>query len=170
MAFLSNPVITIDGEDYTGYCTSITITSEKEALEDTVFGMTAREFQAGLENNSAEITLFMDYTALGAWTLLNALYGTKFIVIAKPFDAAVSATNPELVLTNTYMASLDQISASLGELQVHHDVYARRRVHYRHLIIFGLPWPDERKLYEAQIEISTRRQRRILVDESLVYC
>ena len=117
MAFLSNPVITIDGEDYTGYCTSITITSEKEALEDTVFGMTAREFQAGLENNSAEITLFMDYTALGAWTLLNALYGTKFVVIAKPFDAAVSATNPELVLTNTYMASLDQISASLGELQ-----------------------------------------------------
>lgn len=117
MAFLSNPVITIDGEDYTGYCTAITITAEKEALEDTVFGMTAREYEAGLESNSAEITLFMDYTALGAWTLLNDLYGTKFIVKAKPSSGAVSATNPELILTNTYMASLDQISASLGELQ-----------------------------------------------------
>jgi hypothetical protein len=117
MAFLSNPVITIDGEDYTGFCTSITITSEKEALEDTVFGMTAREFQAGLESNTCEITLFMDYSATGAWQFLNALYGTKFEIKAKPFDAVVSATNPELVLTNTYMASLDQISASLGELQ-----------------------------------------------------
>ena len=117
MAFLSNPVITINGEDYTGYCTSITITSEKEALEDTVFGMTAREFQAGLESNSAEITLFMDYSATGAWHFLNALYGTKFEVKAKPFDAAISATNPELILSNTYLASLDQISASLGELQ-----------------------------------------------------
>ena len=79
--------------------------------------MTAREFQAGLESNTAEITLFMDYSALGAWQFLSALYGTKFEVKAKPFDAAVSATNPELILTNTYMASLDQISASLGELQ-----------------------------------------------------
>ena len=117
MAFLSNPVITIDGEDYTGFCTSITITSEKEALEDTVFGMTAREFQAGLESNTSEITLFMDYSASGAWSFLSALYGTKFEVKAKPFDAAVSATNPELILSNTYLASLDQISASLGELQ-----------------------------------------------------
>jgi hypothetical protein len=117
MAFLSNPVITIDGEDYTGFCTSITITSEKEALEDTVFGMTAREFQAGLESNTSEITLFMDYSATGAWVFLSALYGTKFEVKAKPFDAAVSATNPELILSNTYLASLDQISASLGELQ-----------------------------------------------------
>ena len=89
MAFLSNPVITIDGEDYTGFCTSITITSEKEALEDTVFGMTAREFQAGLESNSAEITLFMDYSAVGAWQFLNALYGTKFEVKAKPFALGV---------------------------------------------------------------------------------
>jgi hypothetical protein len=117
MAFLSNPVITIDAVDYTGFCTSITITSEKEALEDTVFGMTAREFQAGLESNTAEITLFMDYSATGAWQYLSALYGTKFEVKAKPFDAAVSATNPELILSNTYLASLDQISASLGELQ-----------------------------------------------------
>ena len=117
MAFLSNPVITIDGEDYTGFCTSITITSEKEALEDTTFGMDAREFQAGLESNSSEITLFMDYSASGAWVFLNALYGTKFEVKAKPFDAAISATNPELILSNTYLASLDQISASLGELQ-----------------------------------------------------
>ena len=117
MAFLSNPVITIDGEDYTGFCTSITITSEKEALEDTVFGMTAREFQAGLESNTAEITLFLDYSAVGAWQFLSALYGTKFVVKAKPFDAAISATNPELILSNTYLASLDQISASLGELQ-----------------------------------------------------
>lgn len=117
MAFLSNPVITIDGEDYTGFCTSITITSEKEALEDTTFGMDAREFQAGLESNSSEITLFMDYSASGAWVFLNALYGTKFEVKAKPFDAAISSTNPELILSNTYLASLDQISASLGELQ-----------------------------------------------------
>ncbi len=117
MAFLSNPVITIDGEDYTGFCTSITITSEKEALEDTTFGMDAREFQAGLESNSSEITLFMDYSASGAWVFLSALYGTKFEVKAKPFNSAISATNPELVLSNTYLASLDQISASLGELQ-----------------------------------------------------
>jgi len=117
MAFLSNPVITIDGENYTGFCTSITITSEKEALEETVFGMVAREFKAGLQSNTSEITLFMDYDASGAWQFLNALYGTKFEVKAKPFDAAVSATNPELILSNTYLASLDQISASLGELQ-----------------------------------------------------
>mgnify|MGYP000905274903 CR=1 FL=1 len=117
MAFLSNPVITIDGEDYMGFCTSITITSEKEALEDTVFGMVAREFQAGLESNTSEITLFMDYSNTGAWQYLSALYGTKFEVKAKPFDSAISATNPELILSNTYLASLDQISASLGELQ-----------------------------------------------------
>jgi hypothetical protein len=40
-AYLANPVITIGGVDLTGFCTAASVTERFDALEDTVFGMTA---------------------------------------------------------------------------------------------------------------------------------
>jgi hypothetical protein len=151
MAFLSNPVITIDGEDYTGYCTAITITAEKEALEDTVFGMTAREYEAGLESNSAEITLFMDYTALGAWTLLNALYRHKVYcqskAIVRRCQCNQSRTNPHEYLHGQPRSDLRII----GRTPVNNDVNIRRIVYYKYnTIITGILGPTQGAKSENQ--------------------
>jgi hypothetical protein len=83
-AFLANPVITIGGVDLTGFCTAASVTERFDALEDTVFGMTARESQAGLGNHEATVTLYMDYSAAATYATLEALVGTKTTIIATP--------------------------------------------------------------------------------------
>jgi hypothetical protein len=116
-AYLANPVITIGGVDLTGFCTAASVTERFDALEDTVFGMTARESQAGLGNHEATVTLYMDYSASATYATLEALVGTKTTIIAKPASEIYSATNPGFQLADSLLAELPILSASLGELQ-----------------------------------------------------
>lgn len=116
-AYLANPVITIGGVNLTGFCTAASVTERFDALEDTVFGMTARESQAGLGNHEATVTLYMDYSDNATYEVLSQLVGTKTTIIATPASGANSPTNPGFQLADTLLAELPILSASLGELQ-----------------------------------------------------
>jgi hypothetical protein len=116
-AYLANPVITIGGVDLTGFCTAASVTERFDALEDTVFGMTARESQAGLGNHEATVTLYMDYSDNATYETLEALVGTKTTIIATPSSGVNSPTNPGFQLADSLLAELPILSASLGELQ-----------------------------------------------------
>jgi hypothetical protein len=115
--YLSNPgEVLIGVVDVTDQCTAATFTFQHDTLENTAFGQTARTNVAGLENNNFTLTMYMSYASAETYATLQPLVGTQVTVKIKPGAGAVSATNPQQVLTNTFFASLPVVNATLGEL------------------------------------------------------
>ena len=119
--YLSNPVVLIGATsasttDITDQVSACTVNYIVEALEDTAFGSTARTNTAGLQSNSATLTLYASYASSESYAILAPLVGTKCYIKVKPTSAADSATNPGFELTNTFLSALPVINANLGEL------------------------------------------------------
>jgi len=119
--YLSNPVVLIGASsaattDITDQVSAVTVNYIVEALEDTAFGSTARTNTAGLQSNSATLTLYASFAATESYALLSVLVGTKCYIKVTPASGANSATNPGFELTNTYLSALPVINANLGEL------------------------------------------------------
>jgi hypothetical protein len=122
--YLSNPKVEVGASsasvtDITDQVSSCVVNFNVEALEDTAFGSTARTNTAGLQSNSATLTLYASYAASESYATLSALVGTKCFIRVTPVDAAVSATNPAFELTNTYLGALPVVNATLGELSTY---------------------------------------------------
>jgi hypothetical protein len=114
--YLANPVVTVNSVALTDQCTSATINRTFEALEATAFGDTSRKFTAGLQSLEVTLTLYMSYAATETYATLNGLVGTTTNITIKPSTAALSATNPEIVITGCYLETLPVINATMGEL------------------------------------------------------
>jgi hypothetical protein len=119
--YLSNPVVLIGASsaattDITDQVSAVTVNYVVEALEDTAFGSTARTNTAGLQSNSATLTLYASFASAESYALLSVLVGTKCYIKVTPASGANSATNPGFELTNTYLSALPVINANLGEL------------------------------------------------------
>lgn len=115
--FLSSPVVTVNSVDLTDQCTSATFSQSVDALEKTVFGNVARLYTGGLQTNELVLEMFLDYDSGDIWATLNSLVGVATTVkVQADAGAVTSATNPELTLTGTLLASLPQ-NFALGELQ-----------------------------------------------------
>jgi len=122
--YLSNPKVEVGASsgsvvDITDQVTSCVVNFNVEALEDTAFGSTARTNTAGLQSNSATLTLYASYASSESFATLSALVGTKCFIRVTPVDAALSATNPGFELTNTYLGALPVVNATLGELSTY---------------------------------------------------
>ena len=122
--YLSNPVVLIGASsaattDITDQVSAVTVNYVVEALEDTAFGSTARTNTAGLQSNSATLTLYASYASAESYATLSALVGTKCYIKVTPASGANTATNPGFELTNTFLSQLPVINANLGELAVY---------------------------------------------------
>ena len=119
--YLSNPKVQVGAAigsitDITDQVSAATLTVTKEALEDTAFGSTSRTMTAGLFSNSLTLTVYASYASSESYSVLSALLGTKCTIKVNPNDATDCATNPGFILTDTYLAAIPVINASLGEL------------------------------------------------------
>ena len=119
--YLSNPVVLIGATsasttDITDQVSACIVNYIVEALEDTAFGSTARTNTAGLQSNSATLTLYASFAASESYAILAPLVGTKCYIKVTPASGANSATNPGFELTNTYLSALPVMNANLGEL------------------------------------------------------
>ena len=119
--YLSNPTVTIGAAsgsavDITDQVSAVTVNYVVEALEDTAFGSTARTNTAGLQSNSATLTLYASFAASESYAVLSVLVGTKCYIKVTPASGANSAPNPGFELTNTYLSALPVMNANLGEL------------------------------------------------------
>jgi len=119
--YLSNPVVLIGATsasttDISDQVSACTVNYIVEALEDTAFGSTARTNTAGLQSNSATLTLYASFAASESYALLSVLVGTKCYIKVTPVAGANTATNPGFELTNTFLSALPVINANLGEL------------------------------------------------------
>jgi hypothetical protein len=122
--YLSNPKVEVGASsgsvtDITDQVSSCVVNFNVEALEDTAFGSTARTNTAGLQSNSATLTLYASYASSESYATLSALVGTKCFIRVTPVDAAVSATNPAFELDQTFLSSLPVVNATLGELSTY---------------------------------------------------
>ena len=122
--YLSNPKVEVGASsasvtDITDQITSCVVNFNVEALEDTAFGSTARTNTAGLQSNSATLTLYASYATSESYATLSALVGTKCFIRVTPVDTTISATNPAFELTNTFLGALPVVNASLGELSTY---------------------------------------------------
>lgn len=114
--YLSNPVVTVNSVSLTDQCTAASFLQRYDQLEDTAFGTGSRTYTSGLGNHELTLTLYMSYAATETYATLKDLVGTTTTVIVKPSNAADSATNPGFTLTQTFLAELPVVNASLGEL------------------------------------------------------
>jgi hypothetical protein len=119
--YLSNPKVMVGTAigtivDISDDVVSATLQVTAEALEDTAFGQTSRTMTAGLFSNSLQLTVFASYATSQTYAVLSPLLGTKCTIKVNPTAAADGATNPGFILTDTYLASIPVINASLGEL------------------------------------------------------
>jgi hypothetical protein len=119
--YLSNPVVLIGSSsasttDISDQVSACTVNYIVEALEDTAFGSTARTNTAGLQSNSATLTLYASFAASESYALLSVLVGTKCYIKVTPASGANTATNPGFELTNTFLSALPVMNANLGEL------------------------------------------------------
>jgi hypothetical protein len=116
--YLSNPVVTLGvSTSITGYCTSARLVRKFTAADTTVFGQTARTYQATLEDNELTLTLYLTYGATPeVYAALKDLVGTQSNVSVAPASGAASATNPKFTLTNAYLEELPVLDAKLGEI------------------------------------------------------
>jgi hypothetical protein len=121
--YLSNPVVLIGASsaattDITDQVSAVTVNYVVEALEDA-FGSTARTNTAGLQSNSATLTLYASYASSESYSVLSALVGTKCYIKVTPASGANTATNPGFELTNTFLSALPVVNANLGELSTY---------------------------------------------------
>ena len=119
--YLANSVVEIgltsaSTTDITDQVTAVTVNFVVEALEDTAFGSTARTNTAGLQSNSATLTLYASFASSESYATLSVLVGTKCYIKVTPASGGNTATNPGFELTNTYLSALPVINANLGEL------------------------------------------------------
>ena len=122
--YLSNPKVEVGASsgsvvDITDQVTSCVVNFNVEALEDTAFGSTARTNTAGLQSNSATLTLYASYASSESYSVLSALVGTKCYIKVTPASGANSATNPGFEITNGFISALPVINANLGELSTY---------------------------------------------------
>lgn len=93
---LTECVITVNGVDFTDHVGDVTVSMKKAAVDTTNFAGGGKEQQGGLKEDEFDIEFQQDFAAAEVNATLWPLYenGTEFTVTVKPFNAAVSTTNP----------------------------------------------------------------------------
>ena len=113
---LTDADVTVNSVDLSDYVVSLTLNYEKEQVEVTAMGSTARSYTGGLQANSLDITFNQDFAATKVAATLDALVGTTTTVVVKPTSSAVSSTNPSYTITGAYLASTQPVAGSVGDL------------------------------------------------------
>lgn len=113
---LTNPSITIGGNNVTAFCTSITLNYEVDQVEVTAFGDTGHKFTGGLQNVSCDVEMNQDFAASATESYIYPLVGTTTTIVVKPVNTTTSSTNPQYTITNAYLASHTPVSGAVGEL------------------------------------------------------
>jgi hypothetical protein len=117
MAYLTNPQVTVNGVDLTGFISSAEMIYEKDSLTADTFGTVAHQFLAGLQNNSVTLNVFQSYGAGEVYATLKGLVGVSTTVKVKPNGSgAISPTNPVQELVGCTLFSLPVASGAVGEL------------------------------------------------------
>lgn len=98
---LTDASVVVSSTDLSTNVESVEINIEREDVDLTAMGATAREHGAGLRNDSISLNFFQDYAASKVDAILSPLLTNTsgFSVVIKPTSSAVSSTNPSFTAT-----------------------------------------------------------------------
>lgn len=113
---LTDAAVTVNSVDLSDYVVSVTLNYEREQVEVTGMGATARKYTGGLQANSLDVTFNQDFAASQVAATLDALVGSTTTVVVKPTSAAVGASNPSYTILDSYLAATQPVSGSVGDL------------------------------------------------------
>lgn len=115
--YLAGTQFTVGVVDLTDQLSSATLSYTVTPLSDLTMASSGTSFVAGLQDNELTVTLFLSYAASEVYATLKPLVGTVIPTISlTPTGAALSATNPQAILSNSFLSSLPVINATAGEL------------------------------------------------------
>lgn len=119
--YYSAPIVKIGASsatavDLSDFCKSATLTRQADALESSSMASRDRFYQPGMNSNAFTVTFNQSYETAEVYASLFNLVGTQCYVSCKPTSAAISATNPEFQIVDTYFEAMDVLAANLGEL------------------------------------------------------
>jgi hypothetical protein len=84
-----------DGSDLSSHLDSITINANIEELDGTTFLVTAKDSEAGLEDNTLQLNFKMPKSLSALDGVIWPLRGTKVFFAARLKDEAIGVDNPE---------------------------------------------------------------------------
>jgi hypothetical protein len=91
---LLNPQILINSVDLTNRITEVKLAEKVTPVDSTAFGVTAKQYLAGLGDNNFSITVQQDYAGSETEQTIYPLIGTLVPVTVKPVNTTTSTTNP----------------------------------------------------------------------------
>lgn len=115
---ITDPFVSIDGNDMSAQCTSVELTFEADELDDTAFGSGGwRTKTAGLKNVQFSVNMKHDFANSAEDDLLFAIWntGSNVTVIVRQDDGLVGSSNPQYS-GSACPTSLPVISGSVGEI------------------------------------------------------
>lgn len=112
---LTNAFISIDGNDISDHCTSVSFPYEAEPVDETAFGDDTRIMKGGLKNWSLDLEVHDDFAVSNIDSILFPLVGTQVAIIVRPDAGAISTTNPEYTST-ALVQSAPVLSGTIGDL------------------------------------------------------
>jgi hypothetical protein len=113
---IDDPVVTIDGDDFSDTFSSVTIEAEFERVSVTGFGADFNEYLSGLGEATITIEAFQDHAAneldQNMWPIF--INKNPVVITVKPTGAAISATNPKYSMTGV-LTTYSPIAGAKGE-------------------------------------------------------
>jgi hypothetical protein len=113
---IDDPVVTIDGDDFSDTFSSVEITAEFERVSVTGFGADFNEYLSGLGDATITLEAFQDHATneldQNMWPIF--INKTPVTVTVKPTAAAVSSQNPKYSMTGV-LTTYSPISGAKGE-------------------------------------------------------
>ena len=107
--------IEVDGVDLSGNIAACTINTTAAEVETTAFGDSFIQRVSGLKDASVSLDFHQDFGAGSVHATLQPKLGEEIEIKIKPTTAAVSATNPEVVV-KVLVVEYNPIDASIGDL------------------------------------------------------
>ena len=114
---LTNADVTVNTVDLSAWCKSVSLTLERDVVDDTNMGDTTVINLEALKNWSITITFSQDFAATKVdatlWSVYNSASGTCAVVII-PAGDTVGATNPSYTGTGL-LTSMPVVDGSVGD-------------------------------------------------------
>lgn len=113
---LTDAQVTVNSVDLSDHVTQVSVSMEKEEVDVTGMGASAREILGGLADASITVTFLQDFASGEVDATLEPLYtgNSLFPVEVLPTSSAVSATNPSYSGTFVLL-QYTPISGGVGE-------------------------------------------------------
>lgn len=112
---LTNPSITVNSVDLTGFIDEVTIDMAFDEVETTAFGNSVRQRVAGLGDHSISLSFQQDFATSSVEATIYPLLGTTTNVVVKPVNTTTSSTNPSYTVV-ALVNEWTPVSGSVGDL------------------------------------------------------